>query len=139
MKITKLLFVIAAFLLIAFPTHAQVPDQVVTMRPFRVIAEMAALTPVRALKGGPILKLRVDDVTQGSAAYKAGLRKGMFVTQIHGMEVQGLTEKELFEQTENLRVTDNEFIVVATRSLWDSKELEFSIPVPRRVVTVAQK
>ncbi|HEY9480888.1 MAG TPA: PDZ domain-containing protein [Candidatus Paceibacterota bacterium] len=102
------------------------------MKPFFAFAEMVQLAPVRETKdiGSPIVKLWVRDVLPTSPAYKAGLRKGMFIIQIQDLDVRGKTEKELHLETGKLSVV-KDINVIVTPSLTSEKEISFSIPIPQ--------
>lgn len=101
--------------------------------PFKAFAEMVVLQPVRESKNekSKIYTLWVKDVLKGSAAYKAGLRKGMFVSQIQDMAVRGMSEEHLAEATARLRVADGEFVIRAARTLRGEAYLVFRVPLPR--------
>jgi hypothetical protein len=143
MKITRSFFVIAAFFALPIASiRAEAPASTVLMRPFKAFAEMVQLAPVRETKdeNSPVVKLWVRDVLIGSPAYKAGLRKGMFVTQIATLEVKGKTEKQLALDTQKLVVTGDDLVIVATMTVKSDRERHFAVKIPkaRRIEVVAQ-
>jgi hypothetical protein len=115
-------------------SHAQDPDSApLLMKPFRVLAEMIELRPIIDKQTTPyrVIALRVNGVLKRSPAEKAGIKKGMIITQVQGMAVAGLTEKELHFNTARLAATSQNTIVLKARKSYSSKtEIVFEIPMP---------
>lgn len=81
------------------PSRA-IAEPVVTMRPFKVMAEWMEIQPVR--KGGVIDYVRIAHVQPTSPAAVAGVQAGMQVVDFQGISVVGLTEAEFIRRMENL-------------------------------------
>jgi S1-C subfamily serine protease len=143
MKTLKLLFVYLTFAIFCTAQAQDDLGRTVVMPPFRVLAEMLELKPVRNGKNGPVVAILVSGVLQDSAAQKVGIKKGMFITSIQGMEVKGKTEAELVADTSKIKHPDDNILVIkAQKTFRNSEPIEFKIPIPparKPPQTIAQR
>lgn len=139
----KRLLVFAATAILALKplVVAAAAEDAVTLKPYRVFAEMMELRPLVDRKAGSLATgLLVVNVTPKSAAARVGLRRGMIVTSIQGLAIAGLTEPEILAKTALLAPTRHHtFIVTAKEASWSLYQKEFEIllpgakPVPTRL------
>ncbi|HEY0907793.1 MAG TPA: hypothetical protein VGE35_00410 [Candidatus Paceibacterota bacterium] len=133
MKLTRLFFVVAV-ILTASVSSAQVETEVLQLRAFQVFAAIGDLVPIVGDANdpdSPVKKIWVKGISKESPAYKAGVRKGMFITHIESVAVEGLTIAQLTQATERLKVYGDHFKVIATKNFSSSTELVFPVPIPR--------
>lgn len=109
------------------------PESAMQMKPFRVFAEMVDLQPIIDNKNdSKIVGLLVARVSPKSMAERAGLRRGMVITSLQGMRVEGLSEGELAQRTAKLPPTPFHTLLVTARQSYGSRgEREYEIILPR--------
>ena len=77
--------------------HDATGEKPIQMRPFEVVAPGIDIKVIYD-KNQRIVRIEVTKVLPNSRAEKAGLTTSMWITQIQGIEVSGLTKEELLSK-----------------------------------------
>jgi hypothetical protein len=111
--------------------RAQTPEAIVMLPPMRVAAALAnvELRPFylpNVAEGSQSLSfLRVEKVRPTSLAATAGVREGMEVTAIHGLQIRGLREEDLNELM--TRTVKDEIVLKAREPHGSEKEIRIPL------------